>query len=399
MPMRLGILLDDRFRPSAAGMLGESPMLRLQLGFLRWFDEVVLISRVFPESAQFDAPYLLDAPGVRVVPLPAYPRIESLFLAPWRWWPGIERVLARELPGLDAVWLNFGHPVSLRALSHARRLPALRPFAVMRGAYARDAELRGRGPKPWRWLAGRVMEASIRSFASAARAQDLPCIGIGDAQPLRRLGMRTLEMPFSVLSAEDLASAPGPDPALACDLLVVGRLDREKGVEVLLDALPQIRLGGRPARLRIVGSGACEPELRQQAARLGVAGQVCFDGHVRFGPELFARYASAALLVIPSHTEGVPKTAYEAMAFGLPVVATAVGGLPDVVGRAQERGQLVPPGDAAALARAVSELLGDGVRLAKAREAVRAFSPGLTRESQLEKLVAFALPGLTVRPA
>src|SRR3990172_9250296 len=103
MPRRLGILLDDRFRPSAAGMLGESPMLRMQLGFLRWFDEVVLISRVFPESAQFDAPYLLDTPGVRVAPLPAYPRIESLFLEPWRWWPGIERVLARELPGLDAL--------------------------------------------------------------------------------------------------------------------------------------------------------------------------------------------------------------------------------------------------------------------------------------------------------
>jgi glycosyltransferase involved in cell wall biosynthesis len=380
-------------------MLGESNMLRLQVGFLRWFDEVVLISRVFPESARFDAPYLLDTPGVRLVALPAYPRIESLFVAPWRWWPGIERVLARELPGLDAIWLNFGHPVSLRALAHARRLPALRAFAVMRGAYARDAELRGRGPRAWRWLAGRVMATSIRLFARRARALDLPCVGIGDAEPLRRLGVRTLEMPFSVLSRQDLEAAPGPDPALACDLLVVGRLDAEKGVDVLLDALPQIRAGGRPATLRIVGSGACEAELRAQAARLGVADRVRFDGHVSFGPALFARYASASLLVIPSHTEGVPKTAYEAMAFGLPVVATSVGGLPDAVGRAHERGRLVPPGDPAALARAVDGLLGDRAALEKARAAVRAFAPGFTRESQLEKLMAFALPELAKRPA
>jgi glycosyltransferase involved in cell wall biosynthesis len=399
VPRRLGILLDDRFRPSPAGMLGESPMLRLQVGFLRWFDEVVLISRVFPESARFDAPYLVDTPGVRVVPLPAYPRIESLFLAPWRWWPEIERVLARELPGLDAIWLNFGHPVSLRALAYAQRLPALRAFAVMRGAYARDAELRGRGPRPWRWLAGRVMAASMRVFARRARALDVPCIGIGYAEPLRRLGVRALEMPFSVLSKEDLARAPGPDPALACDLLVVGRLDAEKGVDVLVDALPQIRAAGRPATLRIVGSGACEAELRAQAERLGVAERVRFDGHVSFGPALFARYASAALLVIPSHTEGVPKTAYEAMAFGLPVVATSVGGLPDVVGRAQERGRLVPRGDASALARAVNALLGDRAELEKARAAVRAFAPGFTRESQLEKLMAFALPELAKSPA
>jgi len=398
MPRRLGILLDDRFRPSPAGLLGESPMLRLEFGFLRWFDEVVLIGRVFPESASFDAPYLVDTPGVRVVALPAYPRIESLFVAPWRWWPDIESVLERELPGLDALWLNFGHPVSLRALALAGRLPRLRSFAVMRGSYALDAELRGRGPRLWRWLAGRVMDLNLRVFARRARARGIPCIGIGNAEPLRRMGMHPLEMPFSLLSREDLASAPGADPALASDLLAVGRLDAEKGVDVLVDALPEIRTAdGRPATLRLVGSGVCEAALREQAERLGIRERVRFDGHVRFGPALFARYASATLLVVPSHTEGVPKTAYEAMAFGLPVVATAVGGLPGVVGPAQERGRLVPPGDPRALARAVNELLADPAALARARAEVRSFAAGITLESQLERLVAFALPGLEER--
>jgi glycosyltransferase involved in cell wall biosynthesis len=219
-------------------------------------------------------------------------------------------------------------------------------------------------------------------------------MGVGDE--LRALGVRMLEIPDSVLSEEDLAGAPRASPELACDLLVVGRLDPEKGVDVLLDALPELRgADGRPVTLRVVGTGECEGRLRAKAQRLGLGSRVLFDGHVPFGPELFARYASCRLLVIPSHTEGLPKTAYEAMAFGRPVVATAVGGLRQVIGRGGERGRLVPPGDARALARAVGELLADPEALQVAGSNARAFARGVTLESQVRALVEFALPELT----
>lgn len=388
---RIGFLIDWRLFRTANGVRAESPMVRFALGFRAHFDEIVLIARVF-ERAETELPYAIPDEGVRVVALPPYPRIHSLYTRPLRWWPPIERALQGVLPELDALWLNFGHPVSHRALALSERHPKLRPFAVLRGAYERDAALRTDAPAPVRGLAGAVMSLQMRAFARRARRRDLACVGFGTGQRLRAMGLRTLPMVSSLLRARDLERGAAPDSGLACDLLVVGRLAPEKGVDVLLEALPKVEAPGGPAVLRVVGSGESDAALRAQARRLGVADRVAFDGHVPFGPALFGRYASAALVVVPSHTEGIPKSAYEAMAFGRPVLATAVGGLPDVVGRDGERGRLVPPGDPEALARAASELLADPEGLERRGEAARAFARETTLERQVERIVRFIAP-------
>ena len=390
---RIGFLIDWRLFRTPEGLRAESPMLEFALAFRAHFDEIVLIARVFEQGESAGLPYAIPDEGVRVAALPPYPRIHSLYTRPLHWWPPIERALRETLPLLDALWLNFGHPVSLRALALSHRHAELRPFAVLRGAYERDAALRTDAPGPIRRLAGAVMSLQLGAFARSARRRDLPCVGFGTGERLAAMGLRTLPMVSSLLRAEDLERGADPDPELACDLLVVGRLAPEKGVDVLLEALPKILTrAGRPARLRVVGSGESESQLRERARQLGVAAQVVFDGHVPFGPALFARYASATLVVIPSHTEGIPKSAYEAMAFGRPVLATAVGGLPSVIGANGERGRLVPAGNPEALARAASELLADDEGLERRGARARAFARDTTLERQVARIVEFVAP-------
>src|SRR5262249_39705450 len=105
-------------------------------------------------------------------------------------------------------------------------------------------------------------------------------------------------------------------------------------------------------RLHIAGDGPCRAELERQAARLGLGEAVRFLGAVRDVPALLG---GARLFVLPSLSEGVSLTLLEAVARGLPGVAAAVGGNPEVVADG-ETGLLVPPRDPPALARAVLDL-------------------------------------------
>lgn len=139
-------------------------------------------------------------------------------------------------------------------------------------------------------------------------------------------------------------------------LLFVGRLRLRKGVEVLLRALALLRAQGLVPRLRIVGDGEHRPAIERAAARFGVSGQVDFLG--RRGPaEIRWLLAHSAALVVPSIYEGMPLVVLEAMCDGVPVVASRVSGIPEVV-LDPETGWLVPPEDPAALAAALAELFG-----------------------------------------
>jgi len=140
-------------------------------------------------------------------------------------------------------------------------------------------------------------------------------------------------------------------------LLFVGRLRLRKGVEVLLRALALLRVQGLSPRLRIAGDGEHRAAIERAAARFGVRDQVDFLG--RRGPaEIRWLLARSAALVVPSTYEGMPLVVLEAMVEGVPVVASRVSGIPEVVLDA-ETGWLVPPEDPPALAAALAELLAD----------------------------------------
>ena len=138
----------------------------------------------------------------------------------------------------------------------------------------------------------------------------------------------------------------------------VGRLGREKGADVLLDALALLR--DLPLVASIVGAGREEAALRAQAEALGVADRVRWHGLIAEAGPLFSAFDA---FVLSSRTEGTPIALFEAMEAGAPVVAAAVGGVPDVVSPAEAL--LVPPEDPARLADALREVRGDPAAAAR----------------------------------
>jgi len=159
--------------------------------------------------------------------------------------------------------------------------------------------------------------------------------------------------------AEYVPVVPADD---ARDLLVLGMLRDLKGVDVFLAALAELgRAHGRAATAYVIGQAETDDRRRYQdlAQRLGIADRVSF---LPPRPTREA-FALARAVVVPSRAESMPYVALEAIAAGLPIVATGVGGIPEIFGpRADE---LVAPGDAAALARALDHLLADPARTAR----------------------------------
>jgi len=149
-------------------------------------------------------------------------------------------------------------------------------------------------------------------------------------------------------------------------LLSAGRIEASKGFHVLLRALAAIRdhgsLDGRSWRWVVLGEGPYRPMLDVLASELGLDGHVHFAGRVP-DAELHAWHELATLFIHPTLYEGSSLVTLEAMAHRRAVVASAAGGIPDKV-RPGVNGWLVPPGDASALAAAISGALADPARLA-----------------------------------
>jgi glycosyltransferase involved in cell wall biosynthesis len=137
--------------------------------------------------------------------------------------------------------------------------------------------------------------------------------------------------------------------------VLVARLSPEKDVATLLRAVALVARERADYRLEVAGSGVCLPQLRQLTDQLKLTEHIRFLGEVDDIPSVLAR---ASCFVLPSLTEGISLTLLEAMASGLPVIATRVGGNPEVVAHG-DTGVLVPPADPAALARAMLELHAD----------------------------------------
>jgi glycosyltransferase involved in cell wall biosynthesis len=155
-------------------------------------------------------------------------------------------------------------------------------------------------------------------------------------------------------------------PPEAATFVAVGRLEPQKDHRTLLAAFASERLAAAGARLLVAGDGPLRGELERQASALGVAGRVAFLG-VR--GDVARLLAAADAFVLASAYEGNPLTVMEAMAAGRPVIATAVGCVPELV--VEGTGRVVPPGDAGALAEALHEVVARP-DLARARGAAAA---------------------------
>lgn len=233
------------------------------------------------------------------------------------------------LAGLDRRyrWVAFHHGytytnLKVRAYNQLDRfsLPRAARVVTVCGAFARD--LIRRGVPGERIL---VRHNSVRPF-TASSAETV-------GQLLRELGI----------------------PGRAQVLLSVGRLSREKGHADLMRAMTALAPLPCPVRLVLVGEGPERNRLESAARSAGLAGHVVFAGQ---RSEVAPFYTMADALVLPSHTEGSPNVLLEALAAGLPSVATRVGGVPEIVQDGREA-LLVAARQPREMAAALRRLLSD----------------------------------------
>lgn len=179
---------------------------------------------------------------------------------------------------------------------------------------------------------------------------------------------------------------------------MIGRLSPEKGVDVLLQSAVEVTRARKNVKVVIVGDGPDAAALAELARRLGIESFVIFTG---FREDIPVVLQALDVVVIPSFTEGLPLTLLEAMGAGKPVIASAVGGIPDVV-RDGVNALLISPSDSGALARVLVSLIDDANRRSSLGENARATIEGkltLTHmAAEYEKLFLSVIPTTQRRP-
>lgn len=297
--------------------------------------------------------------------------LRALLTRPRRYARAAATALAMRRPGLrGTLWQLFYLAEAGVVWDRCRRL-GLRHVHAQFASNATDvallaAELGGRG---WSWsftVHGPVEFYDVPGFRlaeKARRAAFVACISdFARSQVQAFLDPADWDKVETVPLGLDAAAfaAGGRDgrgDGGATRVLTVGRLAGVKGQAVLLEALAQLAARGRRVELTVAGDGPERERLERRAAELGVADRVEFLGSV--GQDRVADlYAQADVFCTSSFAEGVPTVLMEAMASGLPTVATRIMGIPELV-EDGATGLLVPPGRADALADALERLADD----------------------------------------
>lgn len=267
------------------------------------------------------------------------------------------------LDGVDLVHIQTPFLAHSAGLAAARR----RGLAVVETHHT-DFEAYGEHYLPWlpaAWLRalGRLV---LRNRLGAVDAVVVPSTAIADQ--LRRLGVvgKIAQIPTGLTVPEPgrgdgRAFRERHQIALERPCLVhVGRLAHEKNVAFLLETYARVHLALPEALLVIAGEGPARASLQKRAIELGIADDILFVGYLDRDRELLDCYRAGDIFVFASRTETQGLVLLEAMALGVPVVSTAVGGTRDLL--SAERGAVVVEENVETFARACVELLGDRER-------------------------------------
>ncbi len=357
-PLRVAVYADNWYRPTADGVYADRSLVLFIAGVAAAADHTVLLGQLDPNlpRAHYRVPDHVDFVG-----LPSYPSMLSA-RAPLAMLGSLRRFW-RVLDQVDVVWLLGPHPLCLAfaALAGLRRK---RITLGVRQDFPTYVRTRHPG-KRLVHLAGDLLEGSYRLMARRA-----PTVVVGpDLAANFRRARHLLPISVSLVRDSDIAD-PGEAAGRAWNgertVLSVGRLETEKNPLLLADVLalltrnpaqaaepPASGLEGNAWRFQICGEGPLEGELRERLRELGVEDRAELLGYLPIHGGLMDRYRGANAFLHISWTEGMPQVLLEAFAAGTPVVATAVGGVPEAAGDAA---LLIPPGDADAAASALARI-------------------------------------------
>jgi glycosyltransferase involved in cell wall biosynthesis len=338
-PMRI-LLVVDGYYPSTGGAEMQARLVSRALAAAGHRVEVVApwLDRKLPRTETLD--------GVPLTRL-AYPRVRLLgalwLCAYFGWW------LWHRRRDYDAIHVHMAK--NLASVAGLLR-PLLRATLTVKISGAWEFNGGILDPRLRHKPLYRVFNWCIR------RADSLQCVSDYTRRMLQEAGYPPARLRM-IPNAVDISRFSPPatrerTAGAAPHVVFVGRIQPVKGLPVLVEAWSRLARA-TPARLTIAGDGAQREALMQTAREKGVADSIEFPGEIRNVPQLLQ---GADIYVQPSFQEGLPNSVLEAMAMGLPIVATRVSGNEDVVTH-EDNGLLVSAGDDEGLAAALRHLIED----------------------------------------
>ena len=358
--MNVTVILDQRFyrTPDGTAWTGDSCGYSFFRRYLQVFDGVLGVARLLdvPEPKSNWQPS--SGPGVSFAAVPHYQGAWQYLLRSAR----VKRA-ARAAIG-DGAALILRVPGQLANVIEPELRRAQRPYSVEVvgdpfASYSPGAMRHPLRPILRSWFDIRL-RAQCRHAAAAAYVTEYALQQRYPSGPGAFVThYSSVDLPDEAFTAQPRVFGGQGGPVR---LIAVASLQYPyKGVDLLIDALGECIHGGLDAQLEIAGEGKLRPVLEARAAAAGPANRVRFLGAVRPGADVRACLDRADLFVHPSRAEGLPRAVIEAMARGLPCVASRAGGIPELLSAEDT----VPAGDARALARKIAEVARDPARLSR----------------------------------
>ncbi len=347
-----------------------------------------------PDNAQ-----LVEAKHLKICGRFFYRRIEEYYR---RIWTQKKRLLATASEIFDEhelVILRTPSPVALLLARLAWKMDKPTIMFVAGNILTQTSYATGRSLKA---KVARMFARRLRKMELAiARQSKMVAVWGAELLPIYRpVNPQTAIAAAPSLSQEHISDRSDTCIGSTVRIVRVARLLPSKGIEYLLKAVAELRRRGRDVKLDVAG-GADEPiykeELLALARDLKIGEQVKFHGQVEFGPVLFNLYRQADIHVLSSLGEGLPRCIVEGRAFGLPTVATNVGGIPTVVAH-EKNGILVSPRNSEQIIEAVERIIDDpALRQRIIREGYR-LSRLETAEFQAARLAGLMAKALKGEP-
>lgn len=377
--MKLVVFTDYVYSQKGETVYGERAFALFLASLTAHVERLTIVGRLNHEASRFHYP--LPA-AVRFVGLPHYASLTkplsvalSLARSLQRFW--------RALDDADRVWLlgPYPHAVAFALLTLIRRKHLVLGVRQDFPTYVRSR----RPTRRWMHGAADLLELSWRLLARRA-----PVVVVGpELERHYRHAPAVLQIAVSLVTTQDVdAGERAAGRRYDGDLCVlsVGRIDREKNPLLLADILAQLRAEDPRWRLVVCGEGPMSHQLQERLRGLGLEEHAEIRGYVPIDGGLLDLYRASHAFLHVSLTEGVPQVLIEAFASGVPVVATAVGGVAQAAGDAA---LLIPPQDALAAAQALAKL-GNGPQLrAKLVDRGLALARHHTLEAETARVAAF----------
>lgn len=347
--MELGVFINQAFYNFNGCISTDLSFIR----FIESFDEKFSGIKIFAPARNISSSKkqglysCIDT--VSLCPLPYYENVKDLIKNAHFILPRTIAKLKNEMKGVDRLWIVGPHPLGILAGFYAKKFN-IPSFLHIRGNILNDVTVRYNNSmigkiysKYMHWsncfLSKRMTALTVGSELYSLYKDEAKKISWISPSLIDDHDLETTQKIMEQRQAEDKNYIT---------LLFVGRVEPEKGLDYLFTALKDLNTNSNNRyKLVIVGgaqrgSEGKEAEIRQLAKRMDIEKYITWKGYVPYGDEIKKIYRSADIFVLPSLAEGIPKVIYEAMAFGIPIISTKVGGICDIIEN-YKNGVLIKP--------------------------------------------------------